>query len=375
MTYLLNNPHKIWLPLPGAFPHITDLRQLLLARGQDTGHTHIRQEADVLYFYTDGSADNPLHPETRRAAWSVIQFRPESIQDPFLTIKIQHVQGPQSIARAELAAVAWIIQHATNNNWSQQVVVTTDSQYVINTIGHIPQPAHYPSWHRLANADLLQVIARAWSPSKFVFREVRSHQNIQDVPPGPERDDVQGNSWADYAAVLARKTDHTLVHSIFQKAAIWHRDQFDQTQAILNYLADLNQHHASLKQAQSFKNLGPTHHDSTADWGTLFRQRELYKISHAPLVLTPLVHPAFITACVWGNQYADLVLRFCASLKWPNPDVHSPDLETDTGITWHELALAFIVNTGLQFPCATCSLARSFCVSPPYHPEILTRTS
>ena len=45
-----------------------------------------------------------------------------------------------------------------------------------------------------------------------------------------------------------------------------------------------------------------------------------------------------------------LSLRFCASLKWPDPDVHPPDLEADTGITWHELALAFIVNTGLQFP-------------------------
>lgn len=48
--------------------------------------------------------------------------------------------------------------------------------------------------------------------------------------------------------------------------------------------------------------------------------------------------------------YADLVLRFCASLKWPHPDlVHTNPLVT-AGITWHELAVAFIVNTGLQFP-------------------------
>ena len=57
-----------------------------------------------------------------------------------------------------------------------------------------------------------------------------------------------------------------------------------------------------------------------------------------------------MTACVWGNQYADLVLRFCAALKWPDPDLPHEDTTTTAGITWHELAVAFIVNTGLQFP-------------------------
>ena len=325
VAYLNNNPQKIWLPLPGAFPYMTELRQFLMARGQDTGHTRILQEADVQYFYTDGSADAPLHPETRRAAWSIIQFRPDSLSVPFLTIKIQHVQGPQSIARAELAAVTWIIQQATQHHWPQQIVITTDSQYVVNTINQIARPTSYPSWHRLANADLLQIIAQSWSPSKFVLRKVRSHQNIHEVPPGPARDDVMGNSRADHAAVQARKTDHAVVDSLIH-------DQFVQTKAILQYLAALNQAHANLKQAQSPKISNSTHHDSTADWGTMFRKREVYAILSEPVCLTPTVHPAFVTACVWGNQYADLVLRFCASLKWPNPDAPLSDEVGVTGI-------------------------------------------
>ena len=350
VTYLTHHPQKQWIPLPGTFPHMAELRQFLMARGQDTGHTHIGQEAGVLYFYTDGSADTPLHPETRRAAWSVIQFRPDSLTTPFLTIKIQHVRGPQSIARAELAAVTWIIQQATQHHWPHQIVITTDSQYVINTIHQITQPNSFPAWHHLANADLLQIIAQSWSPSKFVLRKVRSHQNIHDVPPGPARDDVMGNSWADYAAVQARKTDHEIVDSLFEQARIWHNDQFIQTKIILKYLAALNQAHATLKQGQSPQTSRATHHDPTADWGTLFRQRELYEITSEPICLTPTVHPAFITACVWGNQYADLVLRFCASLKWPNPHISPADEVGASGITWHELAIAFIVNTGLQFP-------------------------
>ena len=55
-------------------------------------------------------------------------------------------------------------------------------------------------------------------------------------------------------------------------------------------------------------------------------------------------------ACVWGNQYADLVLRFCAALRWPPADISHSDPVVTAGITWHELALAFIVNTGLQLP-------------------------
>ena len=53
---------------------------------------------------------------------------------------------------------------------------------------------------------------------------------------------------------------------------------------------------------------------------------------------------------MWGNQYADLVLRFCASLIWPDPLVTHTDPIITQGITWHELTIAFVVNTGVQFP-------------------------
>lgn len=59
---------------------------------------------------------------------------------------------------------------------------------------------------------------------------------------------------------------------------------------------------------------------------------------------------SILAACVWGNQYADLVLQFCAALKWPPPDVVRTNPLILDGITWHELALAFIINTGVQFP-------------------------
>ena len=225
IRYLTDNPDKLWLPLPHSCPDLEVIRQLLRHRGADTEHTTIQQIGNVLYFYTDGSADTPIQPVTRRAAWSVVQFLPELSMEPFLTIKIQHVQGAQSIARAELAAVAWIVQHASTHQWQQQIVITTDSQYVIHVINETTDPAIHPSWHHLANADLLRIIAQFWQPTQFVLRKVRSHQDINTLPPGSARDDALGNSWADFAAVRARQTDHPIINKLFSKANLWHQDQ------------------------------------------------------------------------------------------------------------------------------------------------------
>ena len=155
IAYLTHNPQKLWFPLPHSFPDFAILRQLLAFRGQDTEHTPIYLGGDALYFYTDGSADTPVHPGTRRAAWSLIQFCPETFNQSYITIKIQHVQGPQTIARAELAAITWIVQHVTQQHWPHRLTITTDSQYAINVIAHVSQAVRPPSWHKFANADLL----------------------------------------------------------------------------------------------------------------------------------------------------------------------------------------------------------------------------
>lgn len=278
VTYLTNNLDKLWLPLPHSFPDICMLRQLLSFRGQDTDHTVIQQGQQVLMFFTDGSADTPLHPETRRAAWSVIQYQPDSMTHPFLTIKIQHVQGPQSIARAELAAVTWIVQHIATNHWSERVIITTDSQYVINTVSQITSDTVVPTWHRLAHADLLRILTTHWNPAQFLLRKVKSHQDISQLPPGQTRTDAIGNSWADHAAVKARQTDHLLINQLFQRAQIWHKEQYIQTVSILQYLADLNSHHLQLQQqASNQKALDGTGDSADNTWGLLFERDNLIR--------------------------------------------------------------------------------------------------
>ena len=90
--------------------------------------------------------------------------------------------------------------------------------------------------------------------------------------------------------------------------------------------------------------------DPDQNWGTIHQARAHHQVAH-PIALTqPDIHPHVFTACLWGADYAKLVLQFFLSLRWPDPD-HEHDAVTRSGITWHELAIAFILQTGMQFPC------------------------
>ena len=170
------------------------------------------------------------------------------------------------------------------------------------------------------------MVSECWRPSQFILRKVKAHQNIHDLPVGSDRDDAVGN---------------------ISRAQLWHHDQLTQTRCILKYLADLKLEHAQHKQKEQSQSNASQPHDSTQDWGTLFRLREKY-VAQAPVQLfQPTTHPTCLVACLWGNQYADLVLKFGAS---PDPEATVIDPIALAGITWHELTVAFIVNTGLQFP-------------------------
>lgn len=193
--------------------------------------------------------------------------------------------------------------------------------YAINMVTQVSRPG-YHTWHRLANADLLQILATCWDSNRFELRKVRSHQVPQDLPPGQARDDVIGNSWADHAAVRARLTDHTRVDALFQRAEIWHRDQFLQTKRVLAYLADLNLCHSQEKQKNQSQIHTDPSHDATLDWGNLYRSRATYKAPAPAIILRPSIHPAFVTACVWGAintpiSYFNSVLHFVGQTTTP----------------------------------------------------------
>ena len=274
----------------------------------------------------------------------------QSISSYLRTIAIQHVRGHQTISRAELAAVAWIIQQCHIQSITDQVVITTDSQYVINAIRNVTQTLDKPLTQDLSHVDLLQAIRTYWIPGQFVLRKIKSHQSLQTARNQLEQTDIQGNDFADMASVHARKTDNPDNQKSFAQVESWNQSQVRQSTQVLRYLHDLNVEHVMCKEKAKRAEADLQNDDPSQNWGTLHQLRAVHSVSH-PLVLSaPDIHPHVFRACLWGADYAHLVLQFFQALKWPDPDQPHDDV-TKSGITWHELAIAFILQTDVQFPC------------------------
>ena len=350
ISVLTANPYMLHFPLPLQHESVHHLRHLLHQRGTQSSQSHISTSQQTIFLYTDGSADNPTLHEFQRAAWAVIQFDPNCPHLPFRTVAIQQVRGHQTISRAELAAVAWILRECHANTITNQIVITTDSQYVINAIRNITDNLDQPIPQILAHVDLLQEIRACWRPCQFILRKVKSHQPLQSARNQVELNDIQGNDCADTAAVRARKTDSKENQQCFDAIEKWNQCQIRQTRQVLRYLHDLNLEHVQCKEKAKRAEADLHNDDPSQNWGTLHQFRANHQVT-TPLILPePDIHPHIFRACLWGQDYAHLVLRFFLSLKWPNPEGEYDDV-TKSGITWHELAIAFILQTGVQFPC------------------------
>lgn len=91
-----------------------------------------------LHIFTDGLCSDPTKSHTRRSAWAVVVFNQPYGAEPgpnaFVTAATAHTQGEQTISRAELWAVAWIVIIMAEHYPSAKFHIYTDSQYVYDSI-------------------------------------------------------------------------------------------------------------------------------------------------------------------------------------------------------------------------------------------------
>ena len=293
------NPYTLHFPLPIQHESVNRLRSLLQQRGQAHCEATILTTAQTIFLYTDGSADTPTLTEFQGAAWSIIQYDPDCTEMPFRTILVQHVRGRQTISRAELAAIAWIINECDNASIHNQVVITTDSQYAINAIRYVTQTPQPLIPQSMAHADLLQDIQVHWRPGKFIMRNVKSHQLPPQAKNKMEAIDILGNDFADVAAVTARKTDSHEHQQLFARVDAWNQSQIHQRRKVLRYLHDLNIAHVQRKEQAKSRDEHNQNDDPDQNWGTIHQARAHHQVAH-PIVLTqPDTHPRVFTACLW----------------------------------------------------------------------------
>lgn len=133
-----------------------------------------------------------------------------------------------------------------------------------------------------------------------MLRKVRSHQRYDLATTPTQRLDIQGNDYADIAAVQARKIDKPEIHKLFADIENWNQAQVRQSHAVLQYLHDLNLAHIVLKESRKDKAAEPDHEDPTQNWGTIHHLRSNLRLCN-PIIMPVLsIHPHVFTACLWG---------------------------------------------------------------------------
>ena len=301
--------------------------------------------------YTDGSCQLPQDPTWRYAANAAVCIRPgvelqnlkdlppeQYLEQGYHVISVSLLQGPQSIARAELDIVVRLIEA------KHPGPLITDSQYVINMAHMIAQQPQWQAFHTKANFDLLY----RWHQMHWTHQhrppvhKVTSHRKTAAATSAPELAHILGNGAADEAAKQACK----------KLAQDQHRDLHQQH-------ADMAHHHAMLVQQFKMRyDIGILcmhfdrpevciHH--AGDNNSFLQQMKDFKASNGIMYNALHVPEAAIHASRWGTNFTDILLQWLSSLKWGPPDYGKPPV----GISWIELIFNFLLTTQLEIPVNT----------------------
>lgn len=105
----------------------------------------ISRDSQHYVFYTDGTCDLPKNQNCCRAAWAVVQHVRTNSEDPslndFAVVQTSHTTSFQTINRAELESVTWLVGHFDHYG-HDLMSIHTDSNFVINILDAILQMEH-----------------------------------------------------------------------------------------------------------------------------------------------------------------------------------------------------------------------------------------
>ena len=320
--------------------------------------TALSEAGNIPVFFSDGSADNPEHPELTKAAWSLVMFKGDynqglesfsvtrntmvEYQTQFLVAALAPCHGSQNINRAELSALLFL-----HENWSHSILIT-DSSYAINSwnlVNSVDDPC------RLAfkpNSDLLVRLYNIRTErGNHTVLKVRSHQWDEDTCNGEIRFHVVGNEIADHTAKRANKElNREMVLSLLedskQTISEWnlrkrHFQMLTELHAAQTTMTTNRDLQDSLQEVEPF----PTNlHESISDVLGRYQPNNTFQIR--------LDWPADTSLqSQWTSEVASALIQFWGDIQWPT----SPVTELETmGISWTEICLSFLIDRNLGVP-------------------------
>eukprot|EP00438_Fugacium_kawagutii_P013031 Skav221408 [mRNA] locus=scaffold1621:155055:160175:+ [translate_table: standard] len=305
-------------------------------------------EHGIVEFYTDGSCSNPTLPSCRRAAFAVILAHPclpaeqqeyinrfaatGKVPDAFQVCMVAETRGKQSIPRAELQAAQAVAM------LSCPACFWTDSQYVVDIIHLLQTATSLEALHKRKNYDILRELWHHVRRPDFQVRKVKAHSlNIAH--------DTRIDSWhklGNHAADLAAKhfLDHLQRNHPLQLDSVGLLADKQRCLQWYRYLHDLQ-----IERAKLFQQDVPGSPTGTrlAPWQQQFDMLKTWTPASSWHFDNLSDYQEHLGTCVWGSQYADLILQWFSHVHWPtNPEDYDPH---GLGVTWNELTLSFVIST------------------------------
>lgn len=339
VLHLSANKHLCWFPLPTHTPEVVIVRQAMHQRArtlhiQPNIHVH---HGDVIY--TDGSCDHPKDPYTARAAWAVVirqnNITPNTVA--YATMATGHCPGRQTINRAELYALLVAAEQALSVSETGQVTFFTDSQFVVKR----------DHW------DLIERLTQVWQPQCYHLFKIKSHLQVSDARSHTDALNIQGNIFADEAAVRACALDLPEFSSLCTKVRLFYQQQCDILRKIYHYILEVScERMTKLETKDKAQEMQDTanmpdhvlpdgHGRNTVHLQKHVRFLSEWKGPEHVFSVSDEPHRVVFWSCFWGCNFARLVWNFCQILKWPDPDT-APQRQ-DPGISWTELSVSFML--------------------------------
>ena len=246
--------------------------------------------------------------------------------------------GPQTVPRAELAAITWVALWLGQDS-SRQARVYSDSQYAVDLAGQLRAQ---PSTEAGTQTDLVDPLR---GNQQLTVLKVKGHNTRgRDTHASAELQWLTaGNDAADAAAVQAKSNEWDLVKRLGSDIAEHRLFQKDAMEAFCSYLVDVNQAEAKLKEAfrnHEFAELDPQLVETALQDAGQESEGAWHSLITAP-------YPETLDNSVWGSEFSRAVYTWAASLQWPvQPAL--PGVVDDC--TYLELMIHFAVFSNLLPP-------------------------
>ena len=370
---LRDRPGWLYMPIPTQTDQHVAWRHLMNTQPELENVEPVTCES-ALHFFTDGSVNAPRDPNTRVAVFGIVQAigmhgreaNREGHLPDFRCLQVAHVQGSQTISRAELSAVLVVAASTTALERGKLVWIYTDSQYVVGTVKRIEMGEVDARAHKMANWDLVGRLRAVWRKETHRIVKVKAHRALEEAEGDEDMYRILGNTKADEAANALHLVQSQTIAD--HRKSIQEHDprQIEALQHLFDYLVDHNKCRAALVEQKDKEQKGAINAELTADQ----RLQEMYdnlkaetKCRYQTVQLREL-DPHVAQGVIQGPFEAMAVHKWLQTLEWPVDGIGDyPEI----GISWVELYINFHVTTGHRLPV---SLTRASAGPQDYRPHV-----